>query len=54
MKKEYIKPNTEVKVTSLQLCIDPPSTFSQKPEEEEYNDEFGSKSRDTWSEEGLW
>ncbi len=35
--------------------LDPNSdTQSVTPEDEEYDDEFGSKSRGAWSEDGLW
>lgn len=60
MKKEYIKPNTKVKLSSLQTFMQEASgpDMVVQPNKEEYNGGFSTKSNDAddekWSESGLW
>ncbi len=56
MKKEYIKPNTKVKLSSLQTFMQETSPdLVVTPSDEEYDGEFGTKSNnEKWSESGLW
>lgn len=64
MKKIYIQPNSQILFTRLLVNINDgsptdtldPNKDNQEitPTEDLYNDEFGSKSRGSWSEEGLW
>ena len=55
MKKEYIKPNSEVICPSLQTYFEPASNgFTTTASDEEYNEEFATKSNDSWNKEGLW
>jgi hypothetical protein len=52
MKKEYIKPNSEVICPSLQTYFEPASNgFTTTPSDEEYNEEFATKSNDSWNKE---
>lgn len=57
MKKEYIKPTTKVKLSSLQTFMQEtsPDYLVIKPSDEEYDGEFSTKSNnEKWSESGLW
>lgn len=58
MKKEYIKPNTKVKLSSLQTFMQEASPLKTTVADGEYNGDFGTKSNaaddEKWSESGLW
>lgn len=60
MKKEYIKPATKVKLSSLQTFMQDasPETINVPITDGEYDGEFGTKSNgandENWSESGLW
>jgi hypothetical protein len=60
MKKEYIKPNTKVKLSSLQTFMqetspDPDTIKIPVDGTTPYDGEFATKSNDEkWSESGLW
>jgi hypothetical protein len=61
MKKVYIQPSfrssiPQLEVDMLQASTLDPTKDNQSviPDDEEYDGEFGSKSRGAWSEDGLW
>ena len=58
MKKEYIKPTTKVKLSSLQTYLQETSPMKTTVTDGEFNGEFSTKSNgaddEKWSESGLW
>ena len=61
MKKVYIQPSFRSSIPQLEVDMLQASRLdsnsgdqSVTPTEEPYDGEFGSKSRGTWSEDGLW
>ena len=61
MKKVYIQPSFRSSIPQLEVDMLQASRLdsnsgdqSVSPTEEPYDDEFGSKSRGAWSEDGLW